>query len=34
MGATLENYLIGIDFDDLSRQARMLQEREALTYSI
>jgi Rrf2 family protein len=34
MGATLENYLIGIDFDHLSRQARMLQEREALTYSI
>ncbi|MEK7286603.1 MAG: Rrf2 family transcriptional regulator [Nitrospirota bacterium] len=34
MGATLESYLIGIDFDHLSRQAQMLQEREALTYSI
>ncbi len=34
MSAALENYLIGIDFDDLSRQAKTLQEREALIYNI
>ncbi|MEK7703036.1 MAG: Rrf2 family transcriptional regulator [Nitrospirota bacterium] len=31
---TLQDYLAGVDFNDLARQVKLLQEREALTYNI